>query len=122
MIVQPNTISNDTVISSGVGKKKDYILTEFHHRNDSREHSKNIILAVQQQQQTKHKETKKIAVSSNHLFFLLGQFDHSIVFCFLFFKFDAVVIWVIDIINLLDNLFTLFAYQFLKGQKEKSKM
>ena len=121
MIVQPNTISNDTVISSGVGKKKDYILTEFHHRNDSREHSKNITLAVQQQQQTQHKETQKSSCS-NHLFFLLGQFDHSIVFCFLFFKFDAVVIWIIDIINFLDNLFTLFAYQFLKGQKEKGKM
>lgn len=115
-IVQPNTISSDTVISSGAGKKR--TISSQHFITGTIRASTLRILHSQCQKQTQHKKSN----CSYHLFFLLGQFDHSIVFCFLFFKFDAVVIWIIDIINLLDNLFTLFAYQFLKGQKEKGKM
>lgn len=59
--------------------------------------------------------------TNNYLLFLLCKFDHSIVLCFLFFKFNTVVVWIINIINFLHDLFSLLADQFLKITRTKNK-
>lgn len=49
-----------------------------------------------------------------YLLFLLGQFNQSVMFRLLLLEFNTVMVWVINIVDLLYYLFTFLSDQLLK--------